>query len=78
MNSFLIMTRKAIGIVLFYGFARFSPKPNCILKPIGFVSKKIRYFCGKLILDRCGKNVNICNMSSFSTYTVNHEYQLIL
>lgn len=56
-----------IGCALFYGFARFLPKPNCVIKPIGIGSKKIRSFCGHLMLEQCGKNVNICNMAKFST-----------
>ena len=59
--------KKLLGLLIFYSFARYLPKPNCVIKPIGYVSKKIRGFCGKLILDKCGKNVNICNLSTFST-----------
>ena len=66
-DNYIVKVRKIMGIVLFYGFARYLPKPNCLIKPIGVISKKIRAFCGKLILNKCGENVNICNMSSFST-----------
>lgn len=65
--SRVIKFKVYIGYILFYGFARYLPKPNCIIKPIGLVSKKIRSFCGHLMLESCGKNVNICNLSIFST-----------
>ncbi len=58
--------KQYMGYILFYGFARYLPKPNCIVKPIGMFSKKIRNFCGYLMLEECGKNVNICNMAVFS------------
>lgn len=58
--------KKYLGCILFYGFARYLPKPNCRLKLLGG-AKKIRSICGHLMLDSCGKNVNICNLATFST-----------
>lgn len=63
----LNILKRRLGCILFYGFARYLPGPNCVIKPIGVVSKKIRSFCAHLMIDSCGKNVNICNLSTFST-----------
>lgn len=58
------MIKKIIGLMLY----------NCIGKhlPVSFSKvqigqKKFRCFCGKLILERCGENVNIERKALFST-----------
>lgn len=61
--------RKLIGVILFYGLARFLPAHTCWIKPVGKLSKKIRALSGKLMLEQCGSNVNICKLSKFSTKT---------
>jgi len=49
--------KKFLFIILYYGFARFLPAS--FTKPLGKVSKKIRYIICKNIFRKCGKNVNI-------------------
>ena len=55
---------KIIGMILYKSFAQYLPKSSSKVR-IG--QKKIRYFCGKMILDRCGKNVNIERKAMFSS-----------
>ena len=52
MKSFL----RAIGYVLYYFIARHLP---CSGLPYAPGAKELRRLCAKLMLDRCGKNVNI-------------------
>lgn len=59
--------KKYIGMVLFYGIGWLLPSNTFIIKPLGRIAKKFRYFCGKLMLTECGTNVNICKGSQFST-----------
>ena len=59
--------KKIWGGVLFNCIGKWLPKPNFFIKPVGWLSKKFRGLCGKWMLDECGRNVNICNKSSFST-----------
>ena len=50
--------KKVIGIGLYRVVGIWMP---------GKLGKGIRYFCAKLMLDYCGKKVNICRKSIFST-----------
>lgn len=59
--------KKYIGIILFYGIGRHLPSHVCPIKILGKLSTKFRYFCGKLMLAKCGSNVNICKGSKFSS-----------
>ncbi len=43
------------------------PVAHCLIKPLGRFSKCVRQLCGKMILTRCGDNVNIYPKSSFSS-----------
>lgn len=52
---------------IYFILGRNLPPAHCIIKPIGFVSKKIREYGGKLILTKCGNNVNIYPKSEFSS-----------
>ena len=54
---------RKIGAVLYYGFAKHLPASSSGIK-IG--QKALRGFCGKLMLLRCGKNVNIEKNALFS------------
>lgn len=56
--------KKIIGMVLYHSLAKRLPTS---FFPINFGQKRLRAFCGKLILDRCGKNVNIEKNANFST-----------
>ncbi|VBB39419.1 Bacterial transferase hexapeptide family protein [uncultured Spirochaetota bacterium] len=67
MKSNIICLRKVIGKILFYTIGRFLPSPQFPITPIAYVSKRFRGLCGKLILEKCGKNVNICGRSNFSS-----------
>ena len=58
------MLKKSIGYFIYICFARFLPVSYSRLK-LG--QKKIRAFCGKLIMSKCGKNVNIEKGALFST-----------
>ena len=48
--------KRIIGYFLYYLFARHLPGSSM---PYALFSKHIRRFCAKLMLDGCGKNVNI-------------------
>lgn len=56
--------KKIIGYVLYNAFARYLPASKSFLK-IG--QKPLRAMCAKLLLDECGKNVNIERNAVFST-----------
>lgn len=56
--------KKYIGLILYNFIAKNLPKSNSIIK-LG--QKHLRYLCGKLILAKCGKNVNIEQGASFSS-----------
>lgn len=56
--------RKIIGWVLYYTIAKKLPGSYSYFS---FGSKKIRAFCGKLILAKCGKGVNIERNAIFSS-----------
>ena len=56
--------KKAIGSLIYYGFAKYLPVSN---SPIKLFQKKWRLICGRLILKNCGKNVNIEKGASFNS-----------
>lgn len=53
-----------LGCVLYRGFAMHLPISD---SRINIFQKKLRGFCGKLILENCGENVNIEKGAMFST-----------
>lgn len=55
--------RKFIGKALYGGIAKHMPLSD---SRMSFGSKKLRAFCGRLLLDHCGKNVNIEKGAQFS------------
>lgn len=60
---------KIIGYILFYGFARYLPESSTPY--IGNIFKWIRGICGKMILEKCGSNVNIEHGANlFSTISI--------
>lgn len=63
-SSVLKRKRKIVGLLLYILFARHLPVSYSLFK-IG--QKRIRAFCGKMILDYCGKNVNIEKAAVFSS-----------
>ena len=56
--------KKLIGLALYHSIAKRLPCSYSLIK-IG--QKRIRAFCGKLILEKCGKNVNIEKGAIFSS-----------
>ena len=61
------MIKKAVGRILYNLIGIHLPTAHCRIKFIGKMSKKFREMCGKLILDKCGDNVNIYPKSLFSS-----------
>ena len=59
--------RKIFGKFLYCAFGTWLPVAHCRIRPIGWFSKKFRAMCGKLILTKCGKDVNIYPHASFSS-----------
>lgn len=57
------MIRRKIGALLYYSFAKHLPPSYSGLK-LG--QKRLRAFCGKLMLKSCGKQVNIETNAVFS------------
>lgn len=55
-----------IGKLLFC-IGRNLPVAHHRCRPIGIISKKYRQLCGQLLLEKCGKNVNIYPKSYFDT-----------
>lgn len=55
--------RKFIGKVIYGGIAKHMPLSD---SRVSFGSKRLRAFCGKLLLNHCGKNVNIEKGAQFS------------
>ncbi|MDP4132480.1 MAG: acyltransferase [Bacillota bacterium] len=56
--------KKIIGIIMYRSFAKYLPRSN---GRINLGSKQLRRFCGKLMLDECGRNVNIERKANFSS-----------
>ena len=59
--------KKVIGKIMYYLIGQRLPQAHFCIKSIGIVSKKFRAICGKLILDKCGNNVNIYPKAKFSS-----------
>lgn len=60
----MIKFRKIVGLVLWHLLAKRLPPT---FSPLKLGQRKLRALCGKLILDRCGKNVCIEKGAIFST-----------
>lgn len=56
--------KKIIGLLLYNLIAKHLPVSHSLIR-IG--QKSFRAFCGKLILNKCGKNINIEKDSVFSS-----------
>ena len=56
--------KKIIGFSIYHLLAKHLPRSNHIFN-IG--QKKLRYMCAKLILDNCGKDVNVEKNAFFSS-----------
>lgn len=61
------MIKKVMGKFLYSVIGQHLPTAHCKIKVVGKFSKRFRGFCGKLILEKCGKNVNIYPHASFSS-----------
>lgn len=59
--------KKLIGLVLYKCIGNYLPKPDSKLRILGIASKKFRYMCAKMMFDKCGRNVNLCNKATVST-----------
>lgn len=59
--------RSVIGKALYLIFGKYLPSAHCIIKPVGIVCKLIRAFEGRMILDKCGRGVNIYPKAQFSS-----------
>jgi len=60
----IIKIKKYIGIIAYHLLARHLPHSYA---KVSLFSRRIRAFCGKLILSKCGKNVNIDRGAIFSS-----------
>lgn len=60
----LTKIKKYVGLIIYHGFAKFLPASY---SKMNFFAKPLRAWCGKLILNKCGKNINIENGASFSS-----------
>lgn len=56
---------RVIGKVLYLTIGKHLPSHTFPIHCIAAASKAFRGMCGKLILDKCGNNVNICRHSTF-------------
>jgi len=65
-GKYKMKIKKILGRVLF-AVGGNLPQAHFFIKPIGIISKKFRGLCGKCILEKCGKNVNIYPKSKFSS-----------
>ena len=63
----MIKFRKIFGLILYKTIGRILPEAHCRIQILGRISKRFRGFCGKLILDKCGQDVNIYRRATFST-----------
>lgn len=63
--------KKIIGYILYQLIGKHLPTSYA---KISLGSKYFRRFCGKLMLEKCGKNVNIERHASFSTRTKLGDY----
>lgn len=54
-------------LFLYYSILRYLPSNSCIIKPLGRLSGKLRYFCCKHIFKYCGKGVGIERLASFGS-----------
>ena len=61
------MIRRKIGAILYYLYARHLPPSY---SGINLFQKEIRQICGKLMLKKCGENVNIEKNALFSSKVV--------
>lgn len=66
----MVLCMKKIKILMgriLYILGAKLPVAHCIIRPVGKFSKSFRQLCGKLILNKCGNNVNIYPRASFSS-----------
>lgn len=56
-----------IGKTAYAICGKYLPSAHCFIRPIGYVCKAIRAWEGRLILEKCGKGVNIYPKAQFSS-----------
>lgn len=59
--------RSVIGKMLYFVFGKYLPSAHCFIKPVGIICKYVRAFEGRMILDKCGRGVNIYPKAQFSS-----------
>lgn len=59
--------KRILGKFLYVIFGKHLPSAHCIIKPIGIASKAIRAWEARMILEKCGKKVNIYPEARFSS-----------
>ena len=59
--------KKKIGFILYHGIGRWLPAHTFSIEVFARMGRSVRGFCGHLMLESCGKNVNICRQAVFST-----------
>lgn len=62
--------RILLGKLLYNSIGKHLPVAHCFIKPIGVFSKGFRAICGRLILQQCGRNVNIYPKAEFSSKVI--------
>lgn len=64
LNKIIKRIKKVIGYIIYNYFAKHLPVSN---SKVNVFQKQIRAFCGKLMLEECGKKVNIEKSAVFSS-----------
>lgn len=54
-------------LILYYFILRYLPSNSFVIKPIGRLCGRLRYWCCKNLFKHCGKGVGIERMASFGT-----------
>lgn len=65
--NFLKKIKIFIGLFLYHTLGKILPAADCYVKPLGRIGKAMRAFCGSLILEKCGRHVNIYKNAVFSS-----------
>lgn len=62
-----VSIKKLFYLFIYYSFLYYLPSSVCIISPVGYLSKKLRYLCCRRIFKYCGKNVNIERKANFGS-----------
>lgn len=61
------MVMKYFFLIIYYSLLRYLPSNSCIIKPIGKICGKLRYYCCSHIFKKCGKDVGIERLAQFGS-----------